>query len=116
MKESQLVATFFVLSGGVVLWKSAKQTIVPISVMKPKFVWLRNFVAEIRVVDSMRRSFRMFRDNSAAVFFSKNNKRTSALRLMDVKFLNFRKMVKNGEMEIQFMSPDLMVAYPFTKA
>ncbi|KAM1627938.1 hypothetical protein COP1_016316 [Malus domestica] len=116
----------FMMKGGAVSWKSAKQTIVSTSTMEAEFVacfegmkqevWLRNFVAEMRIVDYVKRPLRMFCDNSAAVFFSKNNKRTSASRLMDVKFLKVREMVKKGEIEIQFLSTNLMIADPLTKA
>ncbi|KAM2808794.1 hypothetical protein PS2_043635 [Malus domestica] len=116
----------FMMKGGAVSWKSAKQTIVSTSTMEAEFVacfegmkqavWLRNFVAEMKIVDSVKRPLRMFCDNSAAVFFSKNNKRTSASRLMDVKFLKVREMVKKGEIEIQFLSTNLMIADPLTKA
>ena len=57
-------------------------------------VWLINFVTEMRIIDSVKRPLKIFCDNNAAVFFSKNNKRTSASRLMDVKFLKAREMVK----------------------
>ncbi|KAB2611500.1 hypothetical protein D8674_019532 [Pyrus ussuriensis x Pyrus communis] len=46
----------------------------------------------------------------------KNNRRTSASRLMDVKFLKVREEVKNGMIEIQHISTVLMVADPLTKA
>ncbi|KAM2866360.1 hypothetical protein COP2_022417 [Malus domestica] len=58
----------------------------------------------------------MFCDNSDVVFFSKNNKRTSASRLMDVKFLKVREVVKNEEIEILYLPTNLMVADPLTKA
>ncbi|KAM1269944.1 hypothetical protein ACFX15_001999 [Malus domestica] len=116
----------FMLNGGAISWKSAKQTIVSTSTMEAEFVacfegmkqavWLRNFVAEMRIVDSVKRPLKMFCDNNAAVFFSKNNKRTSASRLMDVKFLKVREMVKKGEIEILYLPTEKMIADPLTKA
>ena len=116
----------FMMKWGAISWKSARQTIVSTSTMEAEFVacfegmkqavWLKNFVSEMKIVDSVERPLRMFCDNSAAVFFSKNNKRTSASRLMDVKFLKVREIVKKGEIEIQFLSTNLMIADPLTKA
>lgn len=60
-------------------------------------VWLRNFIANMKIVDSIKKPLRMFFDNSATIFFSKNNKRTSASRLMDVKFLKVRNGYKMGD-------------------
>ena len=116
----------FKLNGGAVSWKSAKQTIVSTSTMEAEFVacfegmkqavWLRNFIGDLKVVDSVQRPIKMFCDNSAAVFFSKNNKRTSASRLLDVKFLKVREKVKAGEIIVEHLVTDLMIADPMTKA
>ncbi|KAM1561756.1 hypothetical protein ACFX1Z_004844 [Malus domestica] len=116
----------FKLNGGAVSWKSAKQTIISTSTMEAEFVacfegmkqavWLRNFIADMKIIDSVKRPVKMYCDNNAAVFFSKNNKRTSASRLMDVKFLKVREKVKKGEIEIQYLSTTAMIADPLTKA
>ena len=37
-------------------------------------VWLRSFIAGLRVVDSISRSLRMYYDHSTVVFMAKNNK------------------------------------------
>lgn len=115
----------FKLNGGAVSWKSAKQTIISTSTMEAEFVacfegmkqavWLRNFIANMKIVDSVKRPMKMFCDNNADVFFSKNNKMTSTSRLMDVKFLKVREKVKKGEIEIQYLSTIAMIADPLTK-
>ncbi|XP_070015738.1 secreted RxLR effector protein 161-like [Nicotiana sylvestris] len=74
----------FLLTGGAVSWKSVKQTIVATSTMESEFIacyeatshelWLKNFISGLTVVDSISRPLRIFCDNSAAVFFSNNNK------------------------------------------
>ncbi|XP_068321563.1 secreted RxLR effector protein 161-like [Pyrus communis] len=94
----------FMTNGGAISWKSAKQTIISTSTMEAEFiacfegmkqaVWLKNFISELKVVDSVHKPLRMFCDNNSTVFFSKNNKRNLASRLMDVKFLKVREKVK----------------------
>ncbi|KAM1913352.1 hypothetical protein ACFX14_001304 [Malus domestica] len=116
----------FMLNGGAVSWKSAKQTVIATSTMEAEFVacfewmkqavWLKNFLTDLKMVKSIQKPVRMFCDNNSAVFFAKNNRRTSASRLMDVKFLKVREEVKKGMIEVQHISTVLMVADPLTKA
>ena len=40
-------------------------------------LWLRNFVSRLGVVDSIAKSLRIYCDNTAAIFFSKNDKFSS---------------------------------------
>ena len=101
----------FMLNGGAVSWKSAKQTVIATSTMEAEFVacfegmkqaaWLRNFMSDLKIINSVQRPVMMYCDNNSAVFFAKNNRRTSASRLMDVKFLKVREHVKKGVMEVR---------------
>ena len=69
----------FILTGGVVSWKSEKKSGVVASTMKVEFVacfeatiqanWL-----QIGIVNSIARPLKMYYDNSTTIFFSKNNK------------------------------------------
>ena len=70
----------FLLVGGVISWKSAKQPVVVVaSTMEVEFVacfeatiqanWLRNFISGLGIVDSIARPLKMYCDNSAIVFF-----------------------------------------------
>ena len=40
-------------------------------------VWLKSLIFELRIVDSISRSLKLYCDNLAAVFMAKNNKRGS---------------------------------------
>ncbi|TQE08813.1 hypothetical protein C1H46_005584 [Malus baccata] len=116
----------FMFNEGAISWRSAKQTMISTSTMEAEFVacfegmkqavWLKNFVSELKLVDSIQRPVKMFCDNNSAVFFSKNNKRTSASRLMDVKFLKVREKVKQRAIVVEHLTTDLMIADPLTKA
>ena len=71
----------FVLAGGVVYLKSAKQTLVALSIMRTKFVafygaatqatQLNNFISRLLIVNSIQKSITIYCDNSAIVFLSK---------------------------------------------
>ncbi|CAL9026013.1 unnamed protein product, partial [Prunus brigantina] len=72
----------FLLAGGAISWKSAKQSSIASSTMEAEFVgcskatnhglWLRNFVSGLGVVDTIAKPLKIYCDNAAAVFFSKN--------------------------------------------
>ena len=116
----------FLLAGGAVSWKSSKQTAIASSTMEAEFVgcyvatkqafWIKNFTKCLRVVDNIERPLTIYCDNKAAVFFSKNNKRSLACRLMDIKYLKVRDEVKRNLVSIEHISTHQMLADPMTKA
>ncbi|KAL0286312.1 UNVERIFIED_CONTAM: Retrovirus-related Pol polyprotein from transposon TNT 1-94 [Sesamum angustifolium] len=93
----------FLLANGAISWKSTKQTITASSTMEAEFVacyeatsqalWLRHFITGLKIVDSIFRPIQIFCDNSAAVFFSKNNKSGSRNKHIDIKYLVVREKV-----------------------
>lgn len=116
----------FLLAGGAISWRSIKQSITASSTMEAEFIacygatsqalWLRNFIAGLRVVDSISRPMRIFCDNSAAVYFSKNNKSGSRNKHIDIKYLVVREKVKAQDVTIEHISTEQMIADPMTKA
>ena len=74
----------FMFVSGAVSWRNAKQILTATSTMEAEFVscfeaishgvWLKSFIARLRVVDSISRPLRIYCDNSAVVFMAKNNK------------------------------------------
>ncbi|XP_047257553.1 secreted RxLR effector protein 161-like [Capsicum annuum] len=79
----------FLLAGGAISWKSAKQSVIAISTMEAEFVacfeatiqanWLWNFISGLGLVDNIARPLKIYCDNTAAVFFSKNDKYSKGL-------------------------------------
>jgi hypothetical protein len=117
----------FLLAGGAVAWKTVKQTLTATSTMQAEFIavyegvcqgmWLRNFLMQTRVLDSIvSRPLKIFCDNSAAVFFTKNNKRSSNSKHIDLKYYSVRERVKDEEIEIVQIDTKSQLADPFTKA
>ncbi|XP_050125357.1 secreted RxLR effector protein 161-like [Malus sylvestris] len=86
----------FLLAGGAISWKSTKQDAIAISTMEAEFIacfeatnhglWLRNFISRLGVIDSIAKPLRIFCDNAAAVFFSKNDKYSNGAKHMDIKY------------------------------
>ncbi|XP_073138786.1 secreted RxLR effector protein 161-like [Henckelia pumila] len=93
----------FLLAGGAVSWRSTKQSLSATSIMEAEFVscfeatshgvWMKSFISELRVVDSISRSLRIFCDNSTVVFMAKNNKNESRSKHIDIKYLAIRDSV-----------------------
>ena len=94
----------FLLAGGAVSWKSAKQSIIATSTMEAEFVacfeatnhglWLQNLISGLRVVDNISRPLRLYCDDSAAVFFSKNEKYSKDAKHMELKYLSVKEEVQ----------------------
>ena len=115
----------FMMAGGAISWRSAKQTLTATSTMEAEFVscfeatshgvWLKSFISGLRIMDSISRPLRIFCDNSAAVFMAKNNKSGSRSKHIDIKYLAIRERVKKKKVVIEHISTELMIADPLTK-
>ena len=115
----------FLLASGAISWKSVKQSIIASSTMEAEFVacfeatshalWLRNFISGLGVVDSIARPLKIYCDNTAAVFFSKNGKYSSGSKHMELKYLVVRERVQKQQVSIENLSTTLMIADPLTK-
>ena len=116
----------FLLAGGAIPWKSAKQTLVASSTMEAEFVacyeasnhaiWLHNFITKLRVVNGIERPLKLYCDNRAAVLYSNNNRSSSRSKHIDIKFLVVKERVQNGFISIELIGTNSMLADPFTKA
>ena len=86
----------FMMAGGVVSWKSDKQTLTTSSTMEAEYVacyeacchvmWMWNFISALGVADFISKLLKLFCDNSAVVAFSKNTRNISCSKHIDVKF------------------------------
>jgi hypothetical protein len=80
----------FMLTGGAISCRSAKQSMIVSSTMAAKFIlcfetsnygiWLRNFVTVLRIVDTIKLPLKLYCDNSSAVLYSNNNKSSSKIQ------------------------------------
>jgi hypothetical protein len=115
----------FMMAGGAISWRSAKQTLIATSTMEAEFVscfeatlhgvWLKSFISGLRIMDSISKPLRMYCDNSAVVFMATNNKSGSRNKHIDIKYLAIRERVKEKKVVIEHVSTELMIVYPLTK-
>lgn len=116
----------YLLAGGAVSWRSAKQTLVASSTMAAEYIacyeashqatWLRNFVTGLRIVEGIERPLRIYCDNKSAVLFSNNNRSTAKSKHIDIKFLVVKEKVQSGQLSIEHLGTNSMIADPLTKA
>ena len=78
-------------------------------------LWLRNFISGLGIVDTIAKQLKIFCDNSAAVFFSKNDRYFNGAKHMEVKYFFVKEAVQKQRVSIEHINIELMIADPFAK-
>jgi hypothetical protein len=86
----------FKLAGGAISWSSSKQTVMTLSMVYVEFVacygavgqvrWLKKFMPDLRVVDNIERTLKLYCDNEPAVLYAHNNKKIKAVKHINIRF------------------------------
>ena len=110
----------FLLGEAAISWKSAKQSVVASSTMEAEFVacfeatiqalWLRNFISGLGVVDTITKPLKIYYDNTAAVFFSKNDKYSRGAKHMELKYFAVKEEVQKQRVSIEHVRTEFMIA------
>ena len=116
----------FMMAGGAISWKSMKQKNIATSTMMAEYmacfeatsqaVWIGKFVERINILNIVIKPLQIFCDNTAAVFYSKNNKRSSGTKHMHIKYRLVREKIKQGLVKINYIDTASMLADPLNKA
>lgn len=59
-------------------------------------IWLRNFFMGIKMIDSISRLIKVYSDNNATVFYSRNKKTSSSSKHIDFKCYIVLERIKYG--------------------
>ena len=124
--DKKLTSSYiFMMGKGVVLWKSVKQTLTTSSTMEAGYVacyedtrhtiWFRNFISSLGVVHSISRPLKLFGDNSAYVYFSRNTRSTSRSKHINVKFFFVKEKVVESPISVEHTPTINMLADLLTK-
>ena len=115
----------FLLADGAISWKSGKQSVIATSTMEVEFIacfeatvqslCLRNFINGLSIIGTIAKQMRIYCDNVAAVFFSKNDRYTKGAKHMDLKYLSVKEEVQNQRVQIVHIGTHDMIADPLTK-
>ncbi|GJW63483.1 retrotransposon protein, putative, ty1-copia subclass [Tanacetum coccineum] len=116
----------FVLNGGVVDWKSAKQSIFATLSIEAEYiaafdaskevVWVRKFIYGLGVVPTIEKPISMYCDNTRAIAIANESGITKGARHFRAKVHYLREVIKFGEIKLEKVHTDDNLADPFTKA
>ncbi|GAA0186408.1 hypothetical protein LIER_33696 [Lithospermum erythrorhizon] len=73
-------------------------------------IWLRNFIAGLRVVNGIKRPLKIYYDNRAVVLNSNNNKSSTKSRHIERKFLIVKERIQSGIISIEHIGTNSMIA------
>ncbi|GJR92291.1 zinc finger, CCHC-type containing protein [Tanacetum coccineum] len=116
----------FVLNGGAVVWKSAKQSTTAMSSTEAEYiaaaeasmeaVWMRKFIDGLRgVMPSNKRPMEMLCDNELALAIASNPEILKGARHFQRKYHYIREVIQEGEIILKKVHTDDNVADPFIK-
>jgi hypothetical protein len=109
----------FKLAGGAISWSSFKQTVMTSSTIYAEFVacyevvgqaiWLKKFVAGLRVVDSIEIPLKLYCDNEPAVLYAHNNKKTKAVKHINIRFYVVKEKIQDQTISLEHISIKKMI-------
>ena len=115
----------YLLVAIVVCWKNVKWSLTASSTMALEFItcyevsnhriWLRNFVLGLWIVDGIDRSLNLSCGNKSIMPYSNNNRSSMKSKYIDIKFLVVKQIIHNGQLCIEHVSTNSMIADPLTK-
>jgi hypothetical protein len=115
----------FKLVGGTISWSSFKQTVMTSSTIYAEFVacyeavgqtmWLKKFVPDLRVVDSIERPLKLYYDNEPVVLYAHNNKKIKATKHINIRFYVVKEKLQDQTISLEHIGTKKMIADPLMK-
>ncbi|GKD75868.1 retrotransposon protein, putative, ty1-copia subclass [Tanacetum coccineum] len=125
-KDMFLTGYVFVLNGGAVDWKSAKQIIFATSSAEAEYiaafdaskeaVWVRKFISGLGVVPTIEKPINMYCDNTGAIAIANESGITKGARHFRAKVHYLREVIEFGDIKLEKVHTYDNLADPFTKA
>ncbi|GKA55249.1 hypothetical protein Tco_0754198 [Tanacetum coccineum] len=125
-KDMFLTRYVFVLNGGAVDWKSAKQSIFATSSAEVKYitaydasketVWVRKFISGLGVVPIIEKPISIYCDNTGAITIANESGITKGARHFRAKVHYLREAIEFGDIKLEKVHTYDNLADPFTKA
>ncbi|GKD32869.1 retrotransposon protein, putative, ty1-copia subclass [Tanacetum coccineum] len=125
-KDMFLTGYVFVLNGGVVDWKSAKQSIFATSSAEAEYivvydaskeaVWVRKFIFGLGVVPIIEEPINMCCDNTGVIDIANESAINKGARYFRAKVHYLHEVIEYGDVKLEKVHTDDNLADPFTKA
>nr|GEX33682.1 zinc finger, CCHC-type [Tanacetum cinerariifolium] len=116
----------FVLNGGVVDWKSAKQSIFATSSAEAEYIaafdaskealWVRKFISRLGIVPTIKEPISMYCDNTRAIAIANESGITKGARHFRAKVHYLCEVIEYGDVKLKKVHTNDNLADPFTKA
>nr|GEV31566.1 hypothetical protein [Tanacetum cinerariifolium] len=120
------VGYVFVLNGGAVDWKSAKQSIFVTLSAKAEYIaafdaskeaaWVRKFISGLGIVSTIEEPISMYCDNTGAIVIANESRITKGARHFRAKVHYLREVIEYGDVKLEKIHTNDNLAGPFTKA
>ncbi|KAL3529758.1 hypothetical protein ACH5RR_009080 [Cinchona calisaya] len=72
-------------------------------------------VTELRIMDGIEGPLKLFCDNKLVVLYSNNNRRSTKSKHIDIKFLAVKERVQSGQVFIEYIGTNSMIADSLNK-
>ncbi|GJU53341.1 Toll/interleukin-1 receptor domain-containing protein [Tanacetum coccineum] len=125
-KDMFLTGYVFILNGGVVDWKSAKQSIFATLFAEAEYIaaydaskkaiWVRKFISRLGVVPTIEKPISMYCDNTGAITIANESAITKGARHFRAKVHYLREVIKFGDIKLEKVHTYDNLADPFTKS
>ena len=114
----------FLLSGGLISWRTNKQSCVALSTAEAEYValssasqegiWLKTLLNDLKLVTD-KGPMLIFEDNQSAICLAKNPRNHPKTKHISIKFHYIRELIESGEITVQYCPSSEMLADIFTK-
>jgi len=78
-------------------------------------IWLKIFVIGLQIVEGIKRALKLYCDNKSAVLYSNNDRSSTKSKHIDIKFLVVKERVQSGQISIEHLGTNSMIADPLIK-
>jgi hypothetical protein len=72
-------------------------------------MWLKKFMNSLRVVDSIERPLKLYRDNEPAVLYAHNNKKIKAAKHINIRFYVVKEKIQDQTISLKHTSTKKMI-------
>jgi hypothetical protein len=77
-------------------------------------MWLNKFVPSLRVIDNIKIPLKLYCDNEPALLYSHNNKKTKAVKHINIRFYALKEKIQDQTISLEHISIKKMIADPLT--
>jgi hypothetical protein len=78
-------------------------------------MWLKKFVSDLRVLDSIERPLKLYCDNEPAILYAHNNKKIKADKHINIRFYAVKEKIQDQTISLEHISTKKIIVDPLSK-